>query len=177
MSCCHVHGFLRTRLLSVPLCDVLRLKACQDRTWIKADHAYLESFSLVLLSRSILDSTLLSHWSYTRDCTLTAQVACRGLALVPNIGFVSASHDMTLRLWDLTGQSLSVLVGHEALIYSAAGSPDGFLIASASEDKTCRLWGIDGALRQTIPHPGANLTTSFFRKSSQTISCHTFAYL
>eukprot|EP00884_Botryococcus_braunii_P012567 jgi/Botrbrau1/21310/Bobra.0184s0021.1 len=64
----------------------------------------------------------------------------KGLALVPNIGFVSASHDFTLR-------------GHQAIIYSAAVSSDGFLIASASEDKTSRLWALDGTLHQTLVHP------------------------
>lgn len=106
---------------------------------------------------------------------LTAQIACRGLAIVPNIGFVSASHDMTLRLWDFTGEALSVFVGHEALVYSAAGSPDGFLIASASEDKTSRLWGIDGALRQTIPHPGEYSSPPSSKMSRDTMFCHSRA--
>jgi WD40 repeat protein len=105
-----------------------------------------------------------------KQCILQGRcpfLPCRGLALVPGIGFVSASHDMTLRVWDLTGTQLAILVGHQALVYSAAGAPDGLLIASASEDKTSRLWDIEGTLRQTLPHPGGYpLGPSYFCLSS-----------
>ena len=35
---------------------------------------------------------------------------CRGMALLPGIGFVSASHDHTLRVWDEGGALLAELV-------------------------------------------------------------------
>ncbi len=79
---------------------------------------------------------------------------CRGLALLNNIGVVSASHDQTLRVWTFQGDCIAELVGHTALVYSAACSDDGSLIASASEDNTVRTWRPDGQCLQTIEHPG-----------------------
>lgn len=78
----------------------------------------------------------------------------RGLALLADVGVVSASHDMTLKLWDFEGKVMTELIGHTAIVYSAATSSSG-LIASASEDNTARLWTPDGACVATIPHPGA----------------------
>lgn len=79
---------------------------------------------------------------------------CRGLALLNNIGVVSASHDQTLRVWTFQGDCIAELVGHTALVYNAACSDDGGLIASASEDNTVRTWRPDGQCLQTIEHPG-----------------------
>lgn len=81
---------------------------------------------------------------------------CRGLALLPNIGVVSASHDQTLRVWTFSGECIAELVGHTALVYSAACSDDGGLIASASEDSTVRIWRPDGQCLQTLEHPGTD---------------------
>lgn len=44
----------------------------------------------------------------------------RALAASPDGGFVSGSHDMTLRVWSPEGRSLAELVGHTAIIYSVA---------------------------------------------------------
>ncbi len=41
----------------------------------------------------------------------------RGLAVLPGLGVVSASHDQTLRIWTFTGESLATLCGHNAIIY------------------------------------------------------------
>lgn len=79
--------------------------------------------------------------------------ACRGLAVLPGLGVVSASHDQTLRVWTLSGECVGVLHGHTAIIYRVAATPDG-LIASAAEDNTARLWRPDGTLVQSIEHPG-----------------------
>jgi phospholipase A-2-activating protein len=49
--------------------------------------------------------------------------------MLPGVGFVSGSHDLTLRVWALTGETLAECVGHSALIYSVAATPSG-LIAS-----------------------------------------------
>ena len=42
---------------------------------------------------------------------------CRGLALLPGLGVVSASHDQTLRVWTSTGECLATLCSHSAIIY------------------------------------------------------------
>lgn len=88
------------------------------------------------------------------SCCKAAGASCRGLALLNNIGVVSASHDQTLRVWTFEGEYVAELVGHTALVYSAACSDDGSLIASASEDNTVRTWRPDGQCLQTLEHPG-----------------------
>ena len=88
------------------------------------------------------------------SCCKPAGASRRGLALLNNIGVVSASHDQTLRVWTFEGECIAELVGHTALVYSAACSDDGSLIASASEDNTVRTWRPDGQCLQTLEHPG-----------------------
>lgn len=53
----------------------------------------------------------------------------RGLCEMPGIGFVSASHDTTLRVWSTDGETLTELIGHSALVYACAATSSG-LIAS-----------------------------------------------
>ena len=89
---------------------------------------------------------------------------CRGLALLNNIGVVSASHDQTLRVWTFQGDCIAELVGHTALVYNAACSDDGGLIASASEDNTVCTWRPDGQCLQTIEHPGTVCSLAFLRQ-------------
>lgn len=55
----------------------------------------------------------------------------RGLCILPGIGFVSASHDCTLKVWSLSREVLAELVGHTAIIYSVAATSTG-LIASGT---------------------------------------------
>ncbi|KAG0043057.1 hypothetical protein BGZ83_011888, partial [Gryganskiella cystojenkinii] len=60
---------------------------------------------------------------------------------------VSASKDMTTRIWSLsTGKCLHVLEGHMDAINSVAVSSNGLLIGTASNDMTARLWNFDGSL-------------------------------
>lgn len=87
-------------------------------------------------------------------CCKLAGALCRGLALLKDIGVVSASHDLTLRVWSFEGECIAELIGHTALVYSAACSHDSSLIASASEDNTVRTWRPDGQCLQTLEHPG-----------------------
>ncbi|CAK7207512.1 hypothetical protein SEUCBS139899_010322 [Sporothrix eucalyptigena] len=62
---------------------------------------------------------------------------------------VSASDDMTVRLWDAaTGLHQQTLDGHNKSVTSVAFSPDGKTIASASGDKTVRLWDAATGLHQ-----------------------------
>ncbi len=57
---------------------------------------------------------------------------------------VTASADNTARLWDNTGQLLTILSGHTAEVSGVVFSPDSKLIVTASADKTARLWDIQG---------------------------------
>lgn len=52
--------------------------------------------------------------------------------MFPGLGFVSGSHDLTLRVWDMQGNTISELLGHTAIIYSVAVLPARNLIASGT---------------------------------------------
>jgi small GTP-binding protein len=55
----------------------------------------------------------------------------------------SASHDATVRIWDLAnGTLLRSLVGHTSTVYCVAWSPDGHRLASGSHDLTVRIWDV-----------------------------------
>lgn len=76
---------------------------------------------------------------------------------MPGLGFATASHDMTCRVWDSTGGLLAELVGHSAIVYcvaavdvagEGAGEAGGVVLASGSEDNTVRLWRPSGECMQ-----------------------------
>ncbi len=83
----------------------------------------------------------------------------RGICAVPGLGFATASHDMTCRVWDSTGGLLAELVGHSAIVYCVAavdveggGGAGGVVLASGSEDNTVRLWRPSGKCMQVRRH-------------------------
>lgn len=78
---------------------------------------------------------------------------CRGLALLVGHRVVSASHDLTLKVWDFEGSLRAELIGHTAIVYSVAALGSS-LVASASEDSSARIWTPDGECLAHIPHPG-----------------------
>ena len=82
----------------------------------------------------------------------------RGLAIMPGVGFLSASHDCTARLWSRDGETAAIFAGHAALVYSVASirvKDSGSLVVTGSEDNTCKLWNpADGSCVQTLAHPG-----------------------
>ena len=106
--------------------------------------------------------------SLTPSKTITGHAdTVRGLALMPNVGFLSASHDCTARLWTLEGETVCVFAGHAALVYSASYVPvssrTGSLVITGSEDNTAKLWNSnDGSCLQTIAHPGCVWAVSAF---------------
>ncbi|GAA6621022.1 caspase family protein [Scytonema sp. NUACC26] len=54
-------------------------------------------------------------------------------------------------LWDLQGDEIDILSGHQAIINSVAISGDGKIIVSASDDGAW-LWNHRDAIRQPLPH-------------------------
>lgn len=95
----------------------------------------------------------------------------RGMALVHDIGLVTASHDMTAKVWTASGDCIAELVGHTALLYSATSSPDGTLLATASEDNTVRLWRLDGRCLQTLEHPACVWDVAFLPNGDLVTAC------
>lgn len=64
----------------------------------------------------------------------------RALCEVPGLGFVSGSHDMTLRAWTLAGDCIATLVGHTALIYACAATAK--VLASGAPPLQSRAFAI-----------------------------------
>ncbi|KAJ5174328.1 Nuclear distribution protein nudF 1 [Penicillium canariense] len=90
-----------------------------------------------------------------------------GAAGSPTSGnlLVSASRDMTLRIWDVTtGYCVKTLQGHSAWVRDVAPSPDGRFLFSAGDDQVPRLWDI------TSGEPKAT-----FLGHEHVIECVTFA--
>ena len=96
----------------------------------------------------------------------------RTLALFPNTGIVSGSHDMTLKLWTLQGEALKTFVGHTALVYSVAVCEHAQMIASGSEDNTARVWDAgSGECVQVIEHPGCVWAVAFLPNGDVVTGC------
>ncbi|MBN1284615.1 MAG: serine/threonine protein kinase [Anaerolineae bacterium] len=63
------------------------------------------------------------------------------LAWSNGLKIASASHDHTVRIWDVaTGTVLIVLAGHTERVSTVAWSPDGSYIASGGQDGSVRIW-------------------------------------
>lgn len=54
--------------------------------------------------------------------------------MLPNVGFVSASHDLTLRVWTGDGQVLAELLGHTAIIYAVTALENGTIASGIPLD-------------------------------------------
>lgn len=145
----------------------------------------LEGHAAAVLSLAVLPGgeTLVSG---SGDCTLRmwslSQGTCegektvhtdsvRGVAVAPGLGLVTASHDATLKLWTLSGDAIAEMVGHTALVYCCAVSPDGALIASGSEDNTAKVWRTDGECLQTLEHPGCVWDVAFLPNGDLVTAC------
>src|SRR5450755_46835 len=50
-------------------------------------------------------------------------------------------------------QQALLFSGHQQTVRAVAWSPDGITVASGADDGLLLLWGLDGQVRQQIPHP------------------------
>ena len=68
----------------------------------------------------------------------------RAVAFSPDGALVASGDEAGfIRLWaSQTGETICVLKGHSAAVWSLAFSPDGQILASGSYDQTARLWRV-----------------------------------
>src|SRR5439155_9324888 len=78
--------------------------------------------------------------------------------------FASASHDTTIKLWELpSGKELKTLNGHNDSVMEVALSRDGTRLASAGWDQSVRLWDLASGLEllNMKPHKDRVLGVAF----------------
>uniref|UniRef100_A0A7N2MZL3 Phospholipase A-2-activating protein n=1 Tax=Quercus lobata TaxID=97700 RepID=A0A7N2MZL3_QUELO len=97
------------------------------------------------------------------------QDTVRGLAVMSDLGILSASHDSSIRLWALSGEVLMEMVGHTSIVYSVDSHVSG-LIVSGSEDCSAKIWK-DGVCVQTIEHPGCVWDAKFLDNGDIVTGC------
>ncbi|NEP51564.1 MAG: WD40 repeat domain-containing protein, partial [Moorea sp. SIO3C2] len=74
----------------------------------------------------------------------------------------TASRDRTVRVWDLQGNQLALLKGHQGSVSSVRFSPDGKMLATASRNHTVRVWDLQGnQLALLKGHQGSVWSVSF----------------
>ncbi|KAG5526584.1 hypothetical protein RHGRI_032755 [Rhododendron griersonianum] len=93
----------------------------------------------------------------------------RSLAVMPDLGIISASHDGSIRLWTISGQVLMEMVGHTSIVYSVDSHVSG-LIVSGSEDCFAKIWK-DGVCIQSIEHPGCIWDVKFLENGDIVTAC------
>ena len=72
-----------------------------------------------------------------------------GLSFSPDGRYlVSASQDLTLRLWDVaSGEEIRQFLGHSFLVYDVAFSPDGQFLFSGGRDRRFIKWSVEDGRR------------------------------
>ena len=132
-------GQLLGRLLDDPTPDI---QAMLSQVVKSQRTPYLRPLTASLREPEALLRTLEGHTGWVS-----------GVAVTPNGRLaISASHDRTLKVWDVgSGTLLRTLAGHADVVSGVAVTPDGRLAISASDDGTLRVWDVaSGAERLTL---------------------------
>ncbi|RID71793.1 hypothetical protein BRARA_C03714, partial [Brassica rapa] len=88
---------------------------------------------------------------------------------MPDLGFLSASHDGSIRLWAQSGEVLLEMIGHTSIVYSVDAHASG-LIVSGSEDRHAKIWK-DGVCVQSLEHPGCVWDAKFLESGDIVTAC------
>ncbi|MCK5058208.1 MAG: AAA family ATPase [Candidatus Aminicenantes bacterium] len=83
---------------------------------------------------------------------------------------LAALADNTLILWDLSGNIIANLTGHQQPIASMEFSPNGRRILTASADNTARLWTTGGKEITVLRHQGAVFSAQFAMDGSRILT-------
>jgi WD40 repeat protein/tetratricopeptide (TPR) repeat protein len=79
---------------------------------------------------------------------------------------LATSGDGTLvHIWDLNGNLVRTLTGHQDIVGDVAFSPDGKLILSRSDDMTTRTWSVEGPQVGQVRSSGGNGRIGMFANS------------
>ncbi|NET34444.1 MAG: hypothetical protein F6K19_20870, partial [Cyanothece sp. SIO1E1] len=70
----------------------------------------------------------------------------------------TSGEDGTARLWDLQGNEVAKMAGHQGSVGQVLFSPDGQRLATRGEDDTARLWDLSG--QQIAEFEGSGLVFS-----------------
>jgi len=91
----------------------------------------------------------------------------RSLAFTPDGTVLAAAggdtEDFAIHLWDVaSGREIGNLVGHSGIVWGAAFSPDGQMLASVSSDGTAKVWDWrSGDLLKSLDFPDQVGSVSF----------------
>ena len=94
------------------------------------------------------DDKVIRVWDLTSTGTLISELRghtgwIRSIVISINGLIASASHDMTVRLWDKELESKTLLLaGHNHAVRGICFSPDGSRILSGSHDRSARIWDV-----------------------------------
>jgi len=119
-----------------------------------------DSSSLVSLSNQGNDrfsseykeNSTIGIWKSDGELEKTIQTSgVSRIYLIPGSKKIASVHQNNLiNIWDLNGNQLATLRGHNDTITSLDFSPDGKFIMSGSEDTTVKLWDLEGKTSTTF---------------------------
>ncbi|MBD2772943.1 AAA-like domain-containing protein [Iningainema tapete] len=101
--------------------------------------------------------------------TLKASAMVVSVLFSPNSQTIAAASGKSIKFWNINGTERLTWVGHGAIIYQIAFSPDGQRLASASRDNTIKIWNLKGNLEKTLEGHSDGVLAVAFSKDGQKI--------
>lgn len=104
------------------------------------------------------------------------QGSVTGVAFNPKYDLItgdiaSSGDDGTIRLWNLVGEDILTIAGHQDAALSVAFNPQGTMLASGGADLTMRVWNLDGtALLPPFAEHEGSVTSIAFSPDGTTIA-------